>query len=173
MTESVIPTLKGMNKSLFSAGRFVGDRDGVFVFALDNVPDRLLSRAKGSLPDIEGILTARFGTPIRLELTNASGGARATAAPGASHAPAAPASPATAPNPSAPSGPAATNAAPDTPAPRTGGSLMDATPDGDEDDEEYVDIDIDELEDASDMAISGIDKVIRAFPGAVIIEEEQ
>lgn len=153
MTESVIPTLSGMNKSLFNAGRFVGEHDGVFEFALDNVPDRLLSRAQASVPGIEATLSSHTGFAVRIQLTNSA------AAAGSGRA-------ATGPRPTA-GGPGAASGAP-TP------SLVAATadPTEDDDDDEYVDIDLDELEDASDTAVSGIDKVIQAFPGAVILEEE-
>ena len=153
MTESVLPTLSGMNKSLFNAGRFVAEHDGVFEFALDNVPDRLLSRAQASVPDIEATLSARTGCPLRIHLTNSAASVAASSSPSR--------------------GPVATRPAASGSAGATASSLATATADPNaDDDDEYVDIDVDELEDASDTAVSGIDKVIQAFPGAVILEEE-
>ncbi len=164
MAESVIPTLGGMNKSLFNAGRFVGERDGMWEFALDNAPERVVSRAQGAIGDIEAILASRLGVAVRVHLTSTTAGASPQAIRrdvGPASTPAAPASQSSGERSAA--GPPATTAAV---------SPEDAAP-HDEDDDEYVDIDVHELEDANDTAISGLDKVIAAFPGAVVMEEDQ
>ena len=55
-------------------------------------------------------------------------------------------------------------------APRISGGAVDLTePESDE----ALTIDIHELEDATDVAETGIDRLTRAFPGAVVIEEDE
>jgi hypothetical protein len=55
-------------------------------------------------------------------------------------------------------------------APRISGGAVDlAEPESDE----TLTIDIHELEDATDVAETGIDRLTRAFPGAVVIEEDE
>ncbi len=135
MTESVLPTLSGMTKSLYGGGRFVGEADGKFQFALDNVPDRVLPRAQAALADVEAALSARVGQPVSVHLTN--GGE------GSSSAPSSPGTPASTPV---------------------------AAADTDQDERDHIDVS--ELEDATDVSTSGVDKLVQAFPGAELIEQE-
>ena len=151
MAESVVPALSGMNRSLFAAGRFVGEFDGRQRFALDNVPDRIVERARNSQPDVERILTERLGQPVRVEIVGSAAGAAAPA----------PAAPAPKGGDVAPEGPTAAAA------PQRAASEPEPEPD-----DEDVHIDVSELDDASDVAVSGIDKLVQAFPGAEIIEKE-
>jgi len=135
MTESVLPTLSGMTKSLYGGGRFVGEADGKFQFALDNVPDRVLPRAQAALADVEAALSVRVGQPVSVHLTN--GGEGSSSAPSSSGTPA--------PTP-----------------------VVAADTDQDERDH----IDVSDLEDATDVSTSGVDKLVQAFPGAELIEQE-
>ena len=138
LTESVIPTLGGMAKSLYSGGRVVGEVDGVFVFALDaDVPERMLGRAEAARPDAEAALSARLGRPVTLRLTI-----------GAAPAPALAAQPSVAPPGTTPEPPP-----PDVP-------------------DESEHIDLSELVDATEVPTTGLDKLVEAFPGAEVMEQE-
>jgi DNA polymerase-3 subunit gamma/tau len=55
-------------------------------------------------------------------------------------------------------------------APRISGGAVDLT---ERESDEALTIDIHELEDATDVAETGIDRLTRAFPGAVVIEEDE
>jgi hypothetical protein len=134
MSESVVPGLSGMTKSLFSNGRFVEEIDGRFRFALENVPDRVLPRAQAAVPDIERALGERLGRPVSIVLTNAG-----------DPAPSATASSATGASPA-------------------------AEPEADHDERDHIDVT--DLEDATDVSTSGVDKLVQAFPGAELIEQE-
>lgn len=135
MTESVIPTLSGMPKSLFSNGHFApGDDDGRVRFVLD-APERVLPRAEAARGDVEAALSARLGRPVTLMLASAEGATPVTAEPQTTPAPA----------------------------------VAEVAPD---DDREEDHIDVSELENATDVSTSGVDKVIQAFPGAQIMQEE-
>ena len=136
MTESVLPTLSGMTKSLYGGGRFVGEADGKFQFALDNVPDRVLPRAQAALADVEAALSARVGQPVSVHLTN--GGEGSSSAPSSSGTPA--------PTP------------------------VVAADTDDQDERDHIDVS--DLEDATDVSTSGVDKLVQAFPGAELIEQE-
>lgn len=136
MTESVLPTLSGMTKSLYGGGRFVGEADGKFQFALDNVPDRVLPRAQAALADVEAALSARVGQPVSVHLTN--GGEGSSSAPSSSGTPAS--------------------------------TPVVAADTDDQDERDHIDVS--DLEDATDVSTSGVDKLVQAFPGAELIEQE-
>lgn len=141
MTESVIPTLSGMPKSLFSNGHFApGDDGGRVRFVLD-APERVLPRAEAARGDVEAALSSRLGRPVTLVLSSGEG-----ASPAGSSAPSAGASTA-----ASPASPAAAEV---------------------EDLREEDHIDVSELENATDVSTSGVDKLVQAFPGAEVIEQE-
>ena len=183
----VMPALKGMSKAIYSGGRFVAVTDRGAVFALDNAPTR--DRAEKYRADVEAALAAHLGSPVTLILidqadaarygSDAPAPARASAAP-TPEPPAPERPPAAAPeDPPAPAAaPAAT--APVVAAPVPGGDggaaptpdgPADVAPDDTADDEDPAMIDVTELEDATDVATSGIDKLTKAFPGAVLVED--
>ncbi|MFN8049996.1 MAG: DNA polymerase III subunit gamma/tau [Acidimicrobiales bacterium] len=142
MSESVVPTLSGMVKSLFNAGSFVGQVGERYRFALDNVPDRLLDRAVGVQADVEAALSRAVGQPVAITISTGSK----------------PAAAATAPAGAAGATSTATDAAP-----------APAADDTDLREEDHVDVS--ELTDATDVSTSGVDKLVQAFPGAQLIEE--
>ena len=57
--------------------------------------------------------------------------------------------------------------------PRISGGAVDLTEPAADEADEALTIDIHELEDATDVAETGIDRLTRAFPGAVVIEEDE
>lgn len=64
--ESILPTLKPMARALFSAGHFLGDRNGVVVLGLPNETHR--SRCEAYRADVEAAIAAHFGAKAQLAL---------------------------------------------------------------------------------------------------------
>jgi hypothetical protein len=147
MGEGVLARLKGVAKAIYTAGRFVEVRDGVAVFALANAPTR--DRAERVRADVEAALAQQFGRPVPLSLVDESG----AGAPGGGRA--RPAS-----RSAAPPAPAAPRPAPE-PAPPAGGP------------EPEHEVDVTQLRDANDVAATGVERLSRAFPGAVVVDEEE
>ncbi len=150
--DAVVPTLKGMAKAIYTNGRFVAVTSRGAVFALDNAPT--LERAEKHRTVVEAALAAHFGRPVPLILieqadaheyegTAAGGGSPTTTAPPPAAAPA------------------------DTPAVPAPTAQAAA-----ETDDEPA-IDVTELTDATDVALSGVDKLTQAFPGAVLVEGDE
>ncbi|MFI5044517.1 MAG: hypothetical protein ACHQDC_06975, partial [Acidimicrobiales bacterium] len=150
--DAVVPTLKGMAKAIYTNGRFVAVTSRGAVFALDNTPT--LERAEKHRAVVEAALAAHFGRPVPLILieqadaheyegTAAGGGSPTTTAPPPAAAPA---------------------DTPAVPAPT-------AQPAAETDDEPAIDVT--ELTDATDVALSGVDKLTQAFPGAVLVEGDE
>jgi hypothetical protein len=192
-----MPALKGMSKAIYSGGRFVAVTDRGAVFALDNAPTR--DRAEKYRADVEAALAGHLGSPVTLILIDqADAGRYGSGAPAPTRAretaaPESTAQESTAPVSRAPERPpldasgdsAAPAAAPPAPepvavAPVPGGdgaaapaadAPADAVPDDTADEEDPAMIDVTELEDATDVATSGIDKLTKAFPGAVLVED--
>jgi DNA polymerase III subunit gamma/tau len=63
---NVLPTLKPMARALYSAGHFVGERDGMVEFGLPNETHR--SRCEDFRADVEKAITAQIGLPVTLRL---------------------------------------------------------------------------------------------------------
>lgn len=63
---NILPTLKPMARALFSAGHFVGERDGVLSFGLPNDTHR--SRCESFRADVEAAIAAQVGGGVRLSL---------------------------------------------------------------------------------------------------------
>lgn len=99
-------------------------------------------RAERYRADVEAALSAHFGRPVPLRLVD-EGSLEGVGT----------------------SGPAEAAAG------RTGRPVSAATTSGAADDDEAATIDLDELEDAVDVAASGIEKLTEAFPGAVLVED--
>jgi hypothetical protein len=157
-----MPSLKGMSKAIYSTGRFVAVTDQGAVFALDNAPTR--DRAEKYRADVEAALSQHLGSPVHLVLIDVADAGRYEAA-ASSTAPRPPAAPAAPPVPAPPSVPTPPSAA----APVESAASDAAPVDDTTDDEDAGMIDVTELEDA-DVAVTGIDKLTKAFPGAVLVE---
>ncbi len=139
---SVLSRLKGMSKAIFSGGHFVASEPDHAVFALANEPTR--ERAENSRSEVEAALAEHFGRAVPLRLVAVSGTGR----------------------------PAGAGASPAAPEARTGQAPADAPPAPSElPDEDETIVDVSDLEDATVNATTGLDKVIEAFPGAKMIEE--
>lgn len=150
-----MPQLKGMAKAIYSTGRFVSVGPAGAVFALDNAPT--VERAERFRSDVEGALSQHFATAVTLVLVDGTD-------PNALAEAAAPTVPAAAPAVTQSVDEAAVESA------ATDGTPTDGTPTDDTaDDDESAIIDVHELEDA-DVAASGMDKLTRAFPGAVLVD---
>ena len=146
--EAVLPQLRGVAKAIFSTGDFVVVTADGAVFALENAPTR--DRAERSRGDVEDALAGHFGSPVALILidkadsTKYGGSAPPTSAAGSDRGPR------TVRRPGSP----------------------ELTAD-DHDEAELEDpraINISELDNADDVAETGIDRLTRAFPGAKLIE---
>lgn len=139
----VVPSLKGVAKAVYGSGRFVSVGDDGAVLALENAPTR--DRAEKFRPDVEAALTAHFGAPVRLVLVDGS-------------------------DPLATAGPASSGSEePARPVPAPDSVRSDTDSDTDTDDDESTIVDVHELEDA-DVAATGVDKLTKAFPGAVLVD---
>jgi len=136
----VVPSLRGVAKAVYGAGRFVSVSDTGAVFALENAPTR--DRAESFRPDVEAALSAHFGVPLRLVLVDGSDPHEA-----ASDAPV-PAQPVQSAQPVA-----------------DGPSSVDGET---ADDDESAIGDVHELEDA-DVAANDVERLTRAFPGATLL----
>ena len=149
MGDAVLARLKGIAKAIYSGGRFVAVEGDHAVFALNNAPTR--DRAEKVRPEVEAALAAHFGRAVPLRLVDegdAVGRGPAGPTPGTGS-----------PVPAGPSAGAATPGG-------EGGN------DGHHDDHEDIG-DVHALEDATDVATSGIDKVVQAFPGAEVLNQEE
>ena len=149
LTGSVLSALRPVARAIYSDGRFVANAEGKASFAVNaNIRDK----AESSRADVEKALSAHLGRAIALVLVDSSSGSArpATTAP-------------------ARSGPASTAPAA-TPAMAT--VAMADAPHDDDHDEDHDIGDVRDLEDAKDVATSGVDKLTEAFPGAKLIEQE-
>ena len=146
--EAVLPQLRGVAKALYSTGDFIAVTPDGAVFALENAPTR--DRAERSRSDVEAALTNHFGSPVPLILidkadsTKYGGSAPPSSAPGSDRGP-------------------RTVRRPGSPEP-TADDVEEAET------EDPRAIDISELDNADDVAETGIDRLTRAFPGAKLIE---
>jgi len=140
----VLPSLRGVAKSVYSGGRFVTVTERGAVFEVENAPTR--ERAEKYRGDVEAALSAHFGVPVTLVLSDAM--------EPIDHGPVA----------GTPTQPFAGQRSGD----GTDDTNTDGTDDTDTDDESAI-IDVHDLEDA-DVAATGVEKLTQAFPGAVLVE---
>src|SRR5829696_1292790 len=64
---NILPSLKKpMARALYSAGHFVGERDGTLVFGLPN--DKHRQRCEEFRPDVEAAIAQHVGAPVKLTL---------------------------------------------------------------------------------------------------------
>ena len=149
-SEVVLGQLKGVAKAIYTNGHFVAVTDRGAVLALENGPTR--DRAEKSRPDAEAALAAHFGRAVPLividKADSASYGGSAPPTPKRSS-----------------SGPATVR--------RPGSSETPADDQDDAESEDPMTIDINELENANDVAETGIERLTRAFPGATLVEIDE
>jgi len=63
----ILPSLKKpMARALYSAGHFIGERDGALVFGLPN--DKHRQRCEEFRADVEAAIAEHVGTPVKLSL---------------------------------------------------------------------------------------------------------
>ena len=150
MHSDAIRALTWSSVSLRAVTVYVVERiDGTTaVLAVPN--DGYIQRGQKSADDVAAALSAELGTAVTIQLVVAG------AAPSAAAARPAPAPPA-----AGPSDGSAPAAAPTEPV------AADQT----DDDEDLTSIDVSELEDAPDVATTGVDRLTQAFPGAVLVDE--
>ena len=150
MSGQVLASLRGIAKAIYSGGRFVDVDDGVAVFALNNAATR--DRAERVRVDVEQALASHFGRPVPLRLIDeqAAPTGRTTS--------------------TAPSGDvAAPSVAPANETPPAEAAKADDDPDEDE----TIELsDVADLEDAPSQVSGGVDRLVQAFPGAVVVEPE-
>ena len=158
LADLVAGRLRGIAKAIYAGGR-VGRVDGdAVVFALNSAPTR--DRAEQSRAEVEALLAEHFGRPVPLRLVDDEAGAGASArSPRAQR----PSGGFDALAPSARPEAVATSGA-------VGGAADGQSSPHDDDDDEDTTIDVHALEDA-DVATSGLDRLVQAFPGAVVEEE--
>jgi DNA polymerase-3 subunit gamma/tau len=163
--DAVLPTLKGVAKAIYSTGRFVAVVPEGAVFALENAPAR--DRAEKYRATVEQALAGHFGAPVKLVLVDEAGAAR-YGSPGAADR----GGPGAAPPPA---GRVAPSGGPDRAARPAQGAPAGADPSSSTAaaDDDVEDIDVSQLEDATDVAVSGIDKLTEAFPGSVLLDEDE
>ncbi len=142
--------LKGIAKAFFDGGQVVDvEADGTVIYALAlGVP---IDRARPKVGDVEAMLASHFGRPVPVRLVE--DGDAADLRPGSP--------------PPMQRRPRGGSSDPSGATPR--GAAPDDEPDEDEED---LRVDIHELENA-DVAATGIDRLTRAFPGAVLISEDE
>jgi DNA polymerase-3 subunit gamma/tau len=146
--EAVLPQLRGVAKAIFSTGDFVAVTADGAVFALENSPTR--DRAERSRSDVEAALANHFGSPVPLILidkadsTKYGGSAPPSSASGSDQ------------------GPRTVR--------RPGSPELTADEQIEAEIEDPRAINISELDNADDVAETGIDRLTRAFPGAKLIE---
>ena len=172
--DRVVPQLKGVAKAIYSSGHFVAVTGRGAVFTLPNAAT--VERAEKFRPDVESMIGAEVGSPVRLLLvdeTDPAAVADATGGPGRSAASSTSASAPT-PTPTQTPTPPRGRTTPRTrseepavavPEPTTAPDPVEPTGD---DDESSI-IDVHDLEDA-DVAATGVEKLTQAFPGAVLVD---
>jgi len=147
-TDAVLPQLRGVAKAIYSTGDFVAVTPDGAVFALENSPTR--DRAERSRGDVEAALAAHFGAPVSLividkaEAIKYGGSAPPSSESGSDRGPR------TVRRPGSPEPTAEDHAEAEIEDPRA--------------------ININELDNADDVAETGIERLTRAFPGAKLID---
>ena len=149
MSDAVLGSLRGIAKAIYSGGRFVDVAGDAAVFALNNAATR--DRAEKVRGEVEAALEAHFGRPIKVRLIDEAAAAKLDSAVGST---------------------AASTARPNTrpsggPSNESSGAAAESGPA----DEEIIDVS--DLQNADGVVTSGLDKLVEAFPGAVVMEQEK
>ena len=184
-TEQVVPSLTGKARAILSRVGVASVQGSTICLSVEN--SATMARVEDLVPSLSETLGGLLGGPVELTLAIGTSGPAAAgpaparpdraeapapasapvpdpaAAPEADSAPAPDPAPAPAP---APSPAPASDAVPDPDTPSA-----DAPPTGADDDESDEYVDVSELEDASDVATSGVARLTQAFPGAVVVED--
>ncbi len=184
-TEQVVPSLTGKARAILSRVGVASVQGSTIYLSVEN--SATMARVEDLVPSLSETLGGLLGGPVELTLAIGTSGPAAAgpaparpdraeapapasapvpdpaAAPEADSAPAPDPAPAPAP---APSPAPASDAVPDPDTPSA-----DAPPTGADDDESDEYVDVSELEDASDVATSGVARLTQAFPGAVVVED--
>ena len=166
--DRVVPQLKGVAKAIYSSGHFVAVTGRGAVFTLPNAAT--VERAEKFRPDVESMIGAEVGSPVRLLLvdeTDPAAVADATGEPGRSAASSTPASTPTPPPPRGRTAPPTRSEEPAVAVPEPTTAPDPVEPTGDDDESSIIDVH--DLEDA-DVAASGVEKLTQAFPGAVLVD---
>jgi hypothetical protein len=140
---AVLPNLKGVAKALYTAGEVV-TVEGDGTVVFALAIGAPVERARQSLPDVQRLLADHVGGPVTIRVIEDADAADAR------------------PGPPPKERRGATSGAESVPTPD----------DTDEADDEDTRIDISQLENA-DVAATGIDRLTQAFPGAVLISEDE
>ncbi|HMR95418.1 MAG TPA: DNA polymerase III subunit gamma/tau [Microthrixaceae bacterium] len=166
--DRVVPQLKGVAKAIYASGHFVAVTGRGVVFTLPNAAT--VERAEKFRPDVESMIGAEVGSPVRLLLvdeTDPAAVADATGEPGRSAASSTPASTPTPPPPRGRTAPPTRSEEPAVAVPEPTTAPDPVEPTGDDDESSIIDVH--DLEDA-DVAASGVEKLTQAFPGAVLVD---
>ena len=166
--DRVVPQLKGVAKAIYSSGHFVAVTGRGAVFTLPNAAT--VERAEKFRPDVESMIGAEVGSPVRLLLvdeTDPAAVADATGEPGRSAASSTPASTPTPPPPRGRTAPPTRSEEPAVAVPEPTTAPDPVEPTGDDDESSIIDVH--DLEDA-DVAATGVEKLTQAFPGAVLVD---
>ena len=184
-------SLKAVAKAVFSEATVERVDGTTAVLAVPN--DGYIQRGDKYVADVAGALSTELGAQVSVQLVVAGAGAVSPSAsasptaapmtaPAPSSAPASPAGAAAASTAAAPADDAPTGDAPTGDAVQPGSTETESAAaavaaadgnddDSDDDDEDLTSIDVSELEDAADVATTGVDRLTRAFPGAVLVDE--
>ncbi len=166
--DRVVPQLKGVAKAIYASGHFVAVTGRGVVFTLPNAAT--VERAEKFRPDVESMIGAEVGSPVRLLLvdeTDPAAVADATGEPGRSAASSTPASTPTPPPPRGRTAPPTRSEEPAVAVPEPTTAPDPVEPTGDDDESSIIDVH--DLEDA-DVAATGVEKLTQAFPGAVLVD---
>lgn len=194
LANAVLPNMRGIAKSIYSQGSFcVVSADGTAVYLVENSPTA--QRAEASRTEVESLLSTQLGQTVRIRITDDAasvGGPSAGAAASRQVRQGAP-PPGSDPNDERGSGgdrpPRTPNRSADDP---TGAYLADegsvTEPQGERPtptrepehvdpgntsdvEDDYMAIDVSELDDA-DVAQTGVERLLEAFPGAKVLRTE-
>ncbi len=164
LARAVSGPLKGVTRALYASATVASIDGDAVVIELANGPTR--DRAERGRADVEAALSDILRLPITVTLV--AGDARASGSgqrPGSSEPPSAPRAPATNAGPAEPTADIAADVDISGSLRSHDADVTDAIHDIDEA------VDLSELVDASDVPASGVDKLIRAFPGAEVVSE--
>ncbi len=151
----ILPTMKPMARALFSAGHFIGERDGSLTFGLPNETHR--SRCEQHRVEVQAAITAFTGVQVTVALV-------VDMPPGGDYGP-------PAASPARRGGGRNDRGGLDTSDGHTNGNDISGTGNGMDSDMDS-DIDLGDLVDAPPGAILTVeDRLTAAFPGSVYVEE--
>jgi len=155
---SVLPSLRGRARALVAQAQVEGVEGLTVLLGVAN--EATMARTEEFVPEVARLLSTAAGRAVDVALVVA----------GVDRPPRSPAS-ASAPAPASPEGDPSTPSVPPGSPPSASDPDSDPGPVGEPDDDLDV-LDVDELEDASDVATTGVARLTQAFPGAVVVDDE-